>query len=218
MRLQLPIALLLLTVGSASAAPLVAIDLFGPGDGRVTRDADAGLDWLDLIVTGSLVLDPHNPRIVYPSYDAIVGNVGGWAADGWRHATAEEICRLFITHAVAPDPCPGDEILLEGDRVSDLQALLGITGTTTSGIPFVQISASSGVFGEPDPTTGLVGRASLVLTRSVFHTNSIARVVPGTVLTGFEYSYGHFLVRPIPEPATALLLGAGLAALAVRRR
>ena len=92
-------------------ADLVDLDLFEPEDQLATRDTDTGLDWLDLTATatGQQQIAPNIWGFTFPNYNDIVANVGGWTADGWRHATASEICNLLSVHAIAPSPCPGGE-------------------------------------------------------------------------------------------------------------
>ncbi len=70
-------------VAPAAQAELLEVDLNTPGDALVTRDTDTGLDWLDLTESTNL------------SFDQVEGDVGGFISDGWRHATAAEVCGLF---------------------------------------------------------------------------------------------------------------------------
>jgi hypothetical protein len=76
---------------------LEQIDLHQPGDGLVTRDWETGLHWLDVARTAGL------------SYEETVTGAGSWAARGWRHATTDELCHLFIANApeAVEGPCPG---------------------------------------------------------------------------------------------------------------
>ena len=132
--LQMPSRLTPTTPRASTQATLTVVDDYGNIDfdsvtitvnappqlidlGDRTRDEATGLDWLDVTETASL------------SYDAILAGAGGWLAAGWRHATLQEVCDFFTTHAVAPaDPCgSGSEFYGSDASVVPLQALLGIT-------------------------------------------------------------------------------------------
>jgi cysteine-rich repeat protein len=119
LRLGLAIPLLSILLASPSLATLEEIDLLAPGDGLVTRDSASGLDWLDVPQTAGL------------TYNQVLGGAGGWLTQGWRHATAQEICDLFEQYAIRPASCPsGATGPVSGDHTSQLIALLGATGGT----------------------------------------------------------------------------------------
>jgi len=184
-------------VPSASAA-LIAVDLFTAGDGLITRDTETGLDWLDLTATLNL------------SYNDIEADVGGWISLGIRHATGSEVCGLFV-HALAPAPCPSATSASgSGNLVATLQGFVGITDSGVRAI------ASNGMFDDGEPSDG-VGYGQVGY--SVLSMSSQSSVRENQVFAASASGYvGHWLVRPVPEPSTGLLLAAGLAAFAVRRR
>ena len=57
---------LFLLLPSPAPAQLASVDLDAPGDGLLSRDTDAGLDWLDLLETVGL------------AWDDIQAGAGGW--------------------------------------------------------------------------------------------------------------------------------------------
>lgn len=198
--LALAFAVLILQPVSSASAALIAFDLFTAGDGLITRDTETGLDWLDLTATRNL------------SYNDIEVDVGGWISLAFRHATGSEVCGLFAAHALAPSPCPGPAgISQSGNLVATLQGFVGVTFSDNIGF-----AASSGKFddGDVSDSVGIGGVSYSPLTgrsnSSVLEDGAFAHTSSGR--------FGHWLVRPVPEPSTALLLAAGLAAFAVRRR
>jgi hypothetical protein len=207
-----------LLLPSAASATLLEMDLFAAGDRLVTRDTETGLDWLDLYAT-ALAEDQLPPtvnwgQIIFRSYDWIAAS--SWYQEGWRHATAAEICELFASHALAPDPCPGGEISEESDATHQLVSLLGWTYYIAGYGSFTaEVDGQFG--GPPDPATGRTSVAHLSSRELQYPSvtdGSWARVSEGIEV---DNTYGHFLVRPVPEPSTALLLAAGLAGLAATR-
>lgn len=177
--------------------------------GTVTRDTDNGFDWLDVSETSGL------------SVNDILGGAGGLVGDGWRFATATELCQLLLTHALAPSPCPGD-VTAQTDQNATLVPLLGVNSSSGTR------SSSRGWYddGNPiDPDYGLVQIDSFTSP-----TSSRSRFSPDAVpLDASLPNTGAFLVRPIPPPVPAihptalytllpsLLVGAGLLTLRPRR-
>jgi len=186
---------LLLALPSASAnALLLEVDLGAPGDARVTRDTETGLDWLDLELT------------VGRSVDEIERGVGGWVADGWRHANANEVCGLLSTFGFAPAPCPGP-VTIQGEPEAleeGLFAYLGITSVLF--FPSGQAIASFEDGGNPARFGEL---NSWLITDSSAHIRAVADV---TGRLARDPRRAHFLVRTVvPEPSTGLLVLSGLA-------
>jgi len=111
------LALLLLSLASSSAqAQLVSRDLVpGSGDGLVTFDSATGLEWLDITET------------LGASFVEIADGGGGWYAAGWVHATGPQVCQLFGTYGVAPNPCPNPTPLPEvlGSNQGGVSSFLG---------------------------------------------------------------------------------------------
>ena len=150
--------------------------------GDSTLDEATGLVWLDLTKTTNL------------SYNAVAGGAGGWAAQGWRHATLAEVCQLFTSDAVAPaSPCGSGDEPHPGDGVRALQALLGITRL----LPDVADS-----FGFVDNATAgpSVGVAQLTYSRGAV---SIANVETSSRIWNRDRRIavvGNFLVRTNQPP------------------
>jgi len=183
------------THASSASAALIALDLFTAGDGLVTRDTETGLDWLDLTATLNL------------SYNDVEADTGGWLSLGFRHATGSQVCGLFGTYAVAPAPCPG--VLPVAGPVTTLQGFVGITDTGPRTI------TSEGAFDDGDVSIG-VGQATLLrFGAGASQSQVLVDVLYATTADG---TLGHWLVRPVPEPSTGLLVAAGLLAFASRRR
>jgi hypothetical protein len=187
---QLGIVLISLLVALPASA--VLIDL-----GTVTRDTDGGFDWLDVTETSGL------------SVNDILGGSGGLVADGWRFATATELCLLLATHAFAPSPCPGDSSIAT-DQNAALISLLGVNSSDASRL------SSRGWYDDQnaaDPDYGLaqIDILSGTTSRSDLSNDSVP-------LDAVLNNTGAFLVRPIPEPSTATLLALGLMGLAAASR
>ena len=189
------------THGSNASATLVAVDLFTAGDGLLTRDTGSGLDWIDVTAT------------VSRSYNDIEAGAGGWISLGFRHATGSELCGLFATYAEAPAPCPASSshpgAVVDPDLV---QALQGFVGVTFSGRG---IEASSGYFDDGNASDN-VGVASLQYNSSSSSGRSSVRSDVALATQTSGSTSGHWLVRPVPEPSTAVLVAAGLIVLALR--
>lgn len=169
--------------------------------GSITRDTATQLDWLDLTETMGL------------SFNDVVNGVGNsWYELGWRHATTTEVCELVAAHAAPPlVECPAGVEVHPGDVVTSLQAVLGITQIAGSGDPITQ-----GFF-EDENGSYWQGLALLQFRSGPNH--SVIQVQQDTLSPLFgSTERGHYLVRVIPEPSTALLLGFGLVGLAVGRR
>ncbi len=181
-------------LGGASPARAMLIDL-----GLVTRDPGAGLDWLDLTETVGL------------SFDDIQADPARWADQGWRHASTAETCDFFGKLGLVPAPCPGDTGSVAGNAVATHQALLGITNDFA---PEVSLG-SVGIFDDGDPA--LLGLAEAVY--DVPGDSSRAAVRTHFFPPGLRSpNQGHFLVRPVPEPAPGVLVALGSTAFAWRRR
>lgn len=179
-----------------ASADLIAVDLDSAGDGLVTRDTATGLEWLDLTLTTNL------------SVNAILGGAGGWLASGWRYPAPYDLFHLWTNGGIVEISLFGSPANLAG--IALLTGLLGETSTVgdigTFGL------ALEGCAG---PCAGLNFLASL-------SGGQVGVASMSDAAFDLDYSnpvYGHWLVRDaIPEPATALLLTAGLAWLAARPR
>ena len=85
-------------VPDPASATLTEVDLFASGDALVTRDSVTGLDWLDLPLTLGL---SHN--------EIVLDGAGGWAGDGWQHATCDQVTGLFAAAGMALLACPNGQ-------------------------------------------------------------------------------------------------------------
>jgi hypothetical protein len=194
-----------LVAGGASAVGLQDL-------GAVTRDPATGLDWLDL--TQSLGL----------SYDDVENGVGNdLAAQGWRHATASEVCALFATYALAPEPCGVDNRTASQPSTGAVESLIDLLGDTGSVIgvsstpPYDPVvTGSVGLLDDGDGTQA-VGEGSLGhnLLNGDEETSVFVNWI--TAIT-VNPTTGHFLVRPAPEPAGGPAAAIILLVLAALRR
>ena len=200
-----PLIVLIASAIIASPVSATLIDL-----GNITRDTTMGLDWLDLTESVDF------------SFAQIQAGAGGFAAAGWQHATTAEVCALFGNHATAPAPCPSDTPMDGSPGANDsLIDLLGVTATFFIASEGGSGDASMGLFDDTGAgiDASLVGRAFLISADTVgVLVDDYSATSPLVSGPPSHPIGGNFLVRPIPEPSTALLLGFGLAALALRRR
>lgn len=186
-----------------SNAALSVEDLLASADGLITHDSDTGLDWLDVSATQGL------------SYENVVDGEGGWAALGFRHATATEVCALLSAHAVAPaSGCPTGNVAVTDrfdsasySRVVAFQALLGATYCASgcgAGSPSTDYVATEGWF-DDELGNALAGRATL------FHTTQPSQTSVGVRSAAAAESfaslqYGNWLVRESTPPVHARAL------------
>lgn len=219
-RLALSLAAILLVAavsfaGSVAQAAIVALNdpsLPASADGfNITQDTVTGLEWLDLDIT------------LGRSFDDIVGNDGtnelapGGDFAGFRYATRIEFgghSNNAVIDGLAENFNLGQGTSAIGSYpdARSFLSYLGCIGSCGS-YGFIQ-----GIFVEPTDATdpgwgaveafpsGLYNFGSMEITYDAAQTS---RPVNGSTSLS-----GSYLVRPIPEPTTTLLLGRGLAALA----
>ena len=194
------VGLLCLLVAGAASAEL--LDL-----GARTRDTATDLDWLDL--TESLGL----------TYNDVVNGTGNdLAAQGWRHATASEVCALFAAYALAAEPCGVDNRTASRPETGAVQALLDLLGDTGAVIAVSAtppndpvVVGSSGLLDDEDGTNAVGdGTFGHHLTEGTEQTAVFVNWLTGITRSSTR---GSFLVRTVPEPSTGLCHGIALLAL-----
>lgn len=192
----------------ASPAQATLIDL-----GDVTRDTSSGLDWLDLTASQGYSIaevlageqcDSADPDECFPLT---------FLSDGWAFATRAQVCALFADNAVAPDPCLGGVQLVSvpGNVSEGLAELLGITGLGPN-------SKESDGFFYDGPDQGGLAFVYYNFTNDESQTGTMSLASTFKDETWKEPGIGNFLIRPIPEPVSALFVAAGLVALSAARR
>ena len=182
---------------ASSSAMLIELDLSVPGDGLLTLDDSTEILWLDLGLTTGF------------SHNDITGGIANtWYAEGWRHATQEEICGLFGNSFGLTDPCPhSDAISIDPIAIANFHEIM--EPNITNGL--------SGSYGELVPELGAgVGQASVM----AWEGGHYLRVEPDHIgVSADASSVGNWLVlRPVPEPSSALLVALGLASISYSRR
>jgi hypothetical protein len=191
------IPLLAAAFAAPAQAQLSSVDLYTPGDGLITRDADTGLDWLDVTQTTNL------------SYDQIQGGAGGWIPGGWRYATQSEVCHLWTSYAGAPSCISATG---SGQPFPPLQSFIGVTEHPVG--PVSSIRTIAFYDDESAPATN-VGSAMI---ESAAASGSYALVTtanPNGPLSSFAAQrFGSFLVRETAPPAVPALSALGAAVLA----
>ena len=194
----------------AEAAPIAIGEAVDHGDySTVTH---TGLDWVDITLTYGM------------SYNDVIAS--SWYADGWRHASLADVKTLFDAfNPSGTDPFWEDDWSAYYEGIgSSMAPFIGANTDLVPGLTYIAaIRDSEGV-----------EAANLGPGRHVYSLVQDWDQRPGEDFVDITQSaqnddagiswLGHFLVRetssdpPMPEPSTLVLLGAGVAVLAWRRR
>ncbi len=204
------------------------------GPVSVGRDTVGGLDWLKLDYTlgltyqqvlGGTVTSSGSAGYSIPSY------TNDWIADGWSYATTTDLCNLVALYV--PGVCPGISpfTYTNSPPNPDPLEVFKIIGQGCVGmsLPFgghVNACGWGGLFDDGGgPLVGLVQIGATELNGPIlFGSGSLSILTDGVLDTvpppnGGLFPYaGSYLVRPIPEPSVAVLLGAGLLGIGTHRR
>ena len=183
-------------------AALIAHDLLAPGDALMTYDSDTNLEWLDLTLTKN------------QSYTGVEASIY-FTNHGFRHATTDEVTTLF-ENAGGTVNTP-----FNAANLAPAQLLLGLMGCTDTAA-----FCGAGPVGTGSGWAQNLADLTLAYTPSyaVTQLGTLGRFVTPGGSGGFGTKVsttGNYLVRvfvPVPEPGTALLLGLGFAAVAIRAR
>jgi len=141
------------------------------------------------------------------SFEEVAAGGSGFLAAGWQIAGESDVCLLLVTCAVPPSPCPGDFGTPQPGNANEF--MIGLFGVTLQGPNTIEFD---GVY-----DNGTFNHGFAFVYYSFTDDFSIRGVFGNRLPPPPANSVGVFLNRPVPEPGTALLLAAGLIALAARR-
>jgi hypothetical protein len=173
---------------------LISLDDPVFGAGAITRDTSTQLDWLDLPLSKGRIFD-----------DVAVEFGPGGDFAGFRHATTDEVSQLFVDAGIPVIDAGGSP-----DNNAPAQNLIALLGATSeqSGNPEVRGFTSSLIVGSPGARAN--GDLDFVLANPSYY-NAQTSVSRNESL--IFPNVGHWLVRPVPEPAAGWMIS--LAALVV---
>ena len=162
-------------------------------NGSSAIDTDTNLEWLDLDQTvGQTISQVQASNLI--------------TVDGWSYATAAQVTTLFenagfLTTNNVNDPANDPAAIL----------LLDVLGCT-------QFCGTVNATGRGFADNGLPWYTRPNYHRSGLGSGAAIISLQTTNLDLADATSGHYLVRVVPEPGTALLVGAGLAILGSRSR
>jgi len=135
----------LLVAALPARAELYRADLASPGDLRVVRDSESGLDWLRL------------PETAGVDMTTILSGYGGWVGDGWRYATHAEVCEM-LSHVFGTTDAP--PCAFAGEEVGSFFNLFGLIDVQNhpSGVAY----ASWAYFMDDDPGDPFEGQLEVI--------------------------------------------------------
>jgi hypothetical protein len=198
----LALFLCLLFSGPASAALSVG-DFQNAGDGLLITDDVTGLEWLTPVYSQS------------QSYNDVAGGWDGLVTtEGFTYASRQMVLDLFDNNfGLLPVGSPGSAA-----GFAIVQDIFDVFGIAQSGSCFsfpnppVACPRTQGV------TSDVAAPGQQIKVGAIQHgTNGWLIDNSPYADSAAQLQVGHWLIRPVPEPSTALLIGLGLLGLGTRR-
>jgi len=190
-----------LSIASACSAALVSADWQATGDGLLTRDTANNLDWLDWTQGLDLSYIDMQPELL-----------PGGRFEGFRYATLDELNAFMLSGGV-PDLGGRTEA-----NVPSVTSILGLVGANDL-FDFLGAGNSSAAFLYDASNAGPGSFiTSALFSIEVFDSPVTAKGGElGASINNLAFGMGHALVRAVPAPGAAMLLGMG-GLIATRRR